>query len=67
MRKLIAFSMVFFFSLLLKNEKAICKSNCQATVKNKISQKLLNTSSGADAPAEAANTLKPYDGFFLKL
>ncbi|MDB5199415.1 MAG: hypothetical protein JWO92_1378 [Chitinophagaceae bacterium] len=63
MKKLIAFTLLCFFSLLLKNEKAICKSNCQVSFKTIIQHPLNNNmdSDGID------DELKQYDGFFFKI
>ena len=61
MRKIIAITSLCFFSVLFKNEKAICKSNCQQSC-NTIPKHL-----SLQSDADKANDLKPYDGFFIKL
>jgi hypothetical protein len=65
MRKLIAFTMLCVFSLLLKNEKAISKSTCKTLVKSTISHcRLSNPEAGTES---LSGSLQPYDGFFKKL
>ena len=66
MRKLLAIATLCIFSLLLKNEPAISKSNCQVSCKT-IPKKTVEHSRSKDTHAEAANGLKPYDGFFFKI
>ena len=79
MKKLIAFTMVFFFTLLLKNEEGNCKSNSQVCHKTKPVTKTKT----ATKPRPVTNTkpvtntaphvdteyigMKPYDGFFFKI
>ena len=71
MRKLIAFTLLCFFSLLLKNEKAICKSNCRLSCKEVIKhssyKEVIKHPSYRDLSGDADKELKQYDGFFLKL
>ena len=72
MRKIFAITTLCFFSLFLKNEKAICKSNCKTTSESScdkcdktVDRSTLNAEANADAlhPNEA----KPYDGFFFRI
>lgn len=72
MRKIFAITTLCFFSLFLKNEKAICKSNCKTNIEsscNKCDKKsdhsTLNAEANADAPHR--NEAKQYDGFFFKI
>ena len=71
MRKIIAFTTLCFFSLFLKNERAICKSNCQLPCKEAIKH---STNNGAvkqpsytELNTDSDKGLKPYDGFFFKI
>jgi hypothetical protein len=63
MRKLIAFSMLCLFSLLLKNEKGNCESNCQISCSKKANP-VLKTEAATDTEKIS---IKPYDGFFFKI
>ena len=63
MRKLIAFIMLSLFSLLFKNEKGSCESNCQISCPKK-SKSFLKTDVNTE---RGKNTIKPYDGFFIKI
>ncbi len=80
MRKIIAFTLLCFFSF-FKNEEAICKSNCAVSQKVKVkccqkakaacSQKVKvkvkpNNAVSQELPVES-NSLRPYDGLFLKI
>ena len=65
MRKIIAFTMVCFLSLMLKNEKAICKSNCDVVNKARIAHSPVINEGVESEPG--FNSLQPYDGFFKKL
>jgi hypothetical protein len=62
MRKIIAFTTLCFFSLLLTNEKAVSKSNCDVIIKERTAHHpVINT----DADEEPVyNSLQRYDGFF---
>lgn len=70
MRKIIAITTLSFFSLFLKNEKAICKSSCQSTSKSSCNTTVTHpeinadTNTNTDAPH---NGLKQYYGFFFKI
>ena len=63
MRKIIAFTILCFFSLLIKNEKAISKSLCQSHCEAATKQPLYDSGvyTGND------NEPKQYDGFFFKI
>ena len=63
MRKLIAFSTLCLFCLLLKHEKGNCESSCQISCAKEVKPVLKNEST---TDIEKAS-LKPYDGFFYKL
>ena len=72
MRKIIAITMLCFFSLFIKNEKAICKSNCKTNIKSScskcdktVAQPTLNAEANADASHH--DEAKQYDGFFFKI
>ncbi|MEO7292071.1 MAG: hypothetical protein ABIW34_03145 [Ginsengibacter sp.] len=68
MRKIFVITMLLFFSLFLKNEKAICKTNCkinaESSCNKKVNNAVLNTDNNTD---EIANQPKQYDGFFFKI
>ena len=72
MRKIIAFTTLCFFSLFLKNEKAICKSNCQLPCKEAIKHSTnkggtLKQPSYTELNTDSDKGLKQYDGFFFKI
>ena len=80
MKKLIAFTMVFFFTLLLKNEEGNCKSNSQVCPKTKAVPKtktVVAKPKPVTKPKPVANPapqvdteylgFKQYDGFFFKI
>lgn len=67
MRKLIAFTLLSFFCLLLNNEKAISKSNCDVAIKATIAHHpVISTDTDMDTEA-LSGSLHQYDGFFKKL
>lgn len=61
MRKIIALIMICFFSLVIKSEKAISKTNCKMCCNSSIKKTSLS--------AESNNENEPiqYDGFFFKI
>ena len=63
MRKLIAFTMLCFSSLLLKNEKGSCEANCQLSCAKK-AKHILKTEANTDTEIVG---MKRYDGFFFKI
>ena len=70
MRKLIAFTTLGIFSLLLKNESAVCKSNCQLSCKEAVRHsinKILKQPSYTELNNDTDKGLKQYDGFFFKI
>ena len=72
MRKIFAITALCFFSLFLKNEKAICKSNCKTTTESsssKCDKTVDHSTLNAEANADAShrNEAKQYDGFFFKI
>ena len=69
MRKLIAFTTLCFFSLLLKNESAVCKSNCQLSCKEAIKHSVDKTIKQpyTELNNDTDRGLKQYDGFFFKI
>ena len=70
MRKIIAFTTLCIFSLLLKNESAVCKSNCQLSCQEAIKHsinKILKQPSYTELNTDSDKGLKPYDGFFFKI
>ena len=64
MRKIIAFTTLCIFSLLLKNESEVFKSNCQLSCKEAMKH---STNKGAELNTDSDKGLKPYDGFFFKI
>ena len=79
MKKLIPFTMLFFFALVLKNEDGSCKSNSQVCPKSKAvtKTKTVTKPKPVTKTKPATNTapqvdtdylgFKPYDGFFFKI
>ena len=69
MRKIFAITTLFFFSLFLKNENAICKTNCKINSEcpNHSSVKTPVFSSDANTDIQLSNEPKQYDGFFFKI
>lgn len=71
MRKIFAITLLCFFSLFLKNEKAICKANCKTTSEsscNKCDKTEDHSTLNAEANVDAHRTdAKQYDGFFFKI
>jgi hypothetical protein len=63
MRKLIAFTLLCFSSLLLKNEKGSCEVNCQLSCAKK-TKSVLKTEANTDSEAIG---MKRFDGFFFKI
>lgn len=63
MRKIIAVTILCFFYLLFKNEKAVCKSLCQSSCKT-AKQPSYNSSVYM---SDDNNETKQFDGFFFKI
>jgi hypothetical protein len=66
--RIIAFTLAFLFSLLLVNKEAMSKSKCKPGPNPAISNtaKLVSLQPGI-VDFRESNSLKPYDGFFIKI